>query len=359
MTTLPSTRRDPTAPSGPTCADPFRPGGPRRSWASSSTGAPTPSPPGPSRAAPWARCPSRTGSGTTRTPSGTATRSGSPAARRPSTTGRSTGMRRTTTSSTPGPPNGSTRPRGPSCSPRPAPATSSPPRSTTTASRCGTPRAPAPATPCTADPAGTWSGRSRTRSGRSGCGSGSTTPAGWTGPISNFPPHQTSAEVHDLRPVDAAYNAYALLHVRDLIERYDPADPVERHRLARRRQAHRRLVVARALHRLLRRPPRRGGERPLGRHALGLPDHRVLRGHRAGVRGPVGELPRDRLLVRLQPGRGNRPAADRPPAGPAARRPRVPGRAPAAQRRTDRRRGDSGRPAGVAARTRPLDLRPR
>ena len=74
---------------------------------------------------------------------------------------------------------------------------------------------------------------------------------------------------------------------------------------------------------------------------------------------PVGELPRDRLLLRLQPGRGNRPAADRSPAGPPARRPGVPGRAPAAQRRTDRRGRDSGRPAGVAARTRPLDFRPR
>ena len=41
--------------------------------------------------------------------------------------------------------------------------------------------------------------------------------------ISTFPPHQTFAEVHDLRPVDPAYNAYALLHVRDLIERHDPA----------------------------------------------------------------------------------------------------------------------------------------
>ena len=73
--------------SGPTCAGRFRTGGPRPSWASSSTGAPTRSRPGPSRAAPWARWPSRTGSGTTRTPSGTATRSGSPAAQRPSTTG--------------------------------------------------------------------------------------------------------------------------------------------------------------------------------------------------------------------------------------------------------------------------------
>jgi alpha-L-fucosidase len=40
--------------------------------------------------------------------------------------------------------------------------------------------------------------------------------------ISNFPPHASGAEVSSLRPNDAAYNCYALLHVRDLITRYDP-----------------------------------------------------------------------------------------------------------------------------------------
>lgn len=40
--------------------------------------------------------------------------------------------------------------------------------------------------------------------------------------ISNFPPHTSGAEVSSLRPNDAAYNCYALLHVRDLISRYDP-----------------------------------------------------------------------------------------------------------------------------------------
>ncbi|HET9872224.1 MAG TPA: alpha-L-fucosidase [Propionibacteriaceae bacterium] len=40
--------------------------------------------------------------------------------------------------------------------------------------------------------------------------------------ISNFPPHTSGAEVGSLRPNDAAYNCYALLHVHDLISRYDP-----------------------------------------------------------------------------------------------------------------------------------------
>ena len=40
--------------------------------------------------------------------------------------------------------------------------------------------------------------------------------------ISSFGPHTTMAEVESLRPVDAAYNCYALLHVRDLVERYAP-----------------------------------------------------------------------------------------------------------------------------------------
>lgn len=40
--------------------------------------------------------------------------------------------------------------------------------------------------------------------------------------ISDFPPHTSGAEVSSLRPNDAAYNAYALLHVRDLVQRYAP-----------------------------------------------------------------------------------------------------------------------------------------
>ena len=40
--------------------------------------------------------------------------------------------------------------------------------------------------------------------------------------ISSFPPHTTGAEVSGLRPNDAAYNCYALLHVRDLMARYSP-----------------------------------------------------------------------------------------------------------------------------------------
>src|SRR5829696_196733 len=40
--------------------------------------------------------------------------------------------------------------------------------------------------------------------------------------ITNLPPHTTSAEVRSLRPVDAAYNTYAYLHVTDLVRRYAP-----------------------------------------------------------------------------------------------------------------------------------------
>ncbi|WP_375425414.1 alpha-L-fucosidase [uncultured Friedmanniella sp.] len=40
--------------------------------------------------------------------------------------------------------------------------------------------------------------------------------------VSSFGPHTTGAEVSGLRPNDAAYNAYALLHVRDLMQRYSP-----------------------------------------------------------------------------------------------------------------------------------------
>jgi alpha-L-fucosidase len=40
--------------------------------------------------------------------------------------------------------------------------------------------------------------------------------------ITNLPPHTVSAEVRGLRPVDAAYNTYAYLHVEDLVRRYAP-----------------------------------------------------------------------------------------------------------------------------------------
>jgi alpha-L-fucosidase len=40
--------------------------------------------------------------------------------------------------------------------------------------------------------------------------------------VTTYPPHTTHAEVHTLRPNDAAYNMYAIAHVRDLIDRYRP-----------------------------------------------------------------------------------------------------------------------------------------
>lgn len=40
--------------------------------------------------------------------------------------------------------------------------------------------------------------------------------------ITDLPPLVTGEQVHTVRPRDAAYNAYALLHVRDLVARYSP-----------------------------------------------------------------------------------------------------------------------------------------
>ena len=41
--------------------------------------------------------------------------------------------------------------------------------------------------------------------------------------VSSFPPHDGAQGLGSQRPVDAAYNAYAMLHVRDLIARYAPS----------------------------------------------------------------------------------------------------------------------------------------
>jgi alpha-L-fucosidase len=40
--------------------------------------------------------------------------------------------------------------------------------------------------------------------------------------VTDLPPHTRGAEVRGLRPVDAAYNTYAFLHVQDLVRRYAP-----------------------------------------------------------------------------------------------------------------------------------------
>ena len=40
--------------------------------------------------------------------------------------------------------------------------------------------------------------------------------------ITNLPPITMPADLRALRPVDAAYNTYAYLHVQDLITRYAP-----------------------------------------------------------------------------------------------------------------------------------------
>jgi len=41
--------------------------------------------------------------------------------------------------------------------------------------------------------------------------------------VTRFGPHTSSAEVHELRPTDAAYNGYAFRHVADLVRRYSPS----------------------------------------------------------------------------------------------------------------------------------------
>ena len=121
----------------------------------------------------------------------------------------------------PGPPKRFDPTAGPSLFAAAAPAKSSPPRNTTTASlsgRTGTgDRTPSPRTP-------RYLIQEIADAVRAvGVRFGVYYSGGLDWSVSNFAPHQTFAEVHDLRPVDPAYNAYALLHVRDLIERYDPA----------------------------------------------------------------------------------------------------------------------------------------
>ena len=160
----------------------------------------------------------QTGSATTRTPSGTSTRSASTAARPAPTSRRPTAGPPTTTSSTPGRPRIRRR-RLVRCSPAPARATSSRPPSTTTASRCGTRRAPARATP-SPGPAARPGRRVAEATRGTACASASTTRAVSTGASrtcrpSTPRPSRRAAARRGLR-------AYAYGHVRDLIDRYRP-----------------------------------------------------------------------------------------------------------------------------------------
>ena len=61
--------------------------------------------------------------------------------------------------------------------------------------------------------------------------------------ITNLPPITSAADLHTLRPTDAAYNAYAYLHVRRPDHPLRAGRAVERHRLAGRRQAERPLLA--------------------------------------------------------------------------------------------------------------------
>ena len=162
---------------------------------------------------------------------------------------------------------------GRACSPGPAPATSSRPPSTTTASPSGTRPAPAPATPWHRGPHRDLVGDLADAVRTAGLRFGVYYSGGLDWHVSDFPPLDSGDAVGDAsRPKDAAYAAYAYLHVQDLIERYAPdvlwndiewPDAGKHNSLA---------GPLRAVRALLRRRSRGRRQRPLGRHPLRLPD---------------------------------------------------------------------------------------
>ncbi|VWQ27946.1 hypothetical protein BIFLH665_01044, partial [Bifidobacterium longum subsp. infantis] len=89
---------------------------------------------------------------------------------------------------------------------------------------------------------------------------------------------------------------------------------------------------------LLRRGAGWCGQRPLGPDPLGLPHRRIRTGQGAHGQGHVGDDPRHRLLLRLQPDGGRRLLHDRSGGGEVARRRGLHGRQPAARHRPRRRR---------------------
>ena len=83
-------------------------------------------------------------------------------------------------------------------------------------------------------------------------------------PIDAIPGLDIFGPARTIRPRDAAYAAYAYLHVRDLIDRYKPDLIWRRYRVAGRRQAWRLARPLRALPALLRHDSRGRGQRPVG-----------------------------------------------------------------------------------------------
>ena len=252
---------------------------------------------------------------------------------------------RTTTSSTPGPRERSTRRRGPAVR-RGRRQLRHPDHEAPRRRRAvGRTRHRRLATPSHRGPRRDLVGEIADAVRAAGCGSGCTTPAGWTGRVTDFRPHHEPCRRR--RPAAGGSpptTRTRLLHVRDLIDRYDPMCPVERHRLARRRAS---ATGAWSLHELFTdyyagRPDGMVNDRWGDTH-WDFRTSEYSAGSEQRVRGSGRTAAGSASPSATTRSRTSRPAADRPPAGPAARRRRVPRRAPAAQRRTDRRRGDSGR----------------
>ena len=164
-----------------------------------------------------------------------------------------------------------------------------------------------------------------------------------------LPDHDIFTSVRDPRhrPVDAAYAAYAYVHFAGPDRPLPAQRAVERHRMARRRKALRVAGADGTVPVLLRGGTGRPGERPVGRrHSLRFPHQRVPGPPGEGAGRELGELPRDRDVVRLQPHR--RRAASAQP-GQVVHAPDgcgVTRRESSAERRAHSQRGH---PAGAAS----------
>ena len=173
--------------------------------------------------------------------------------------------------------------------------------------------------------------------------------------ITDLPPITSHRDVLTLRPSDAAYNVYAELHVRDLIEHYQPDvlwNDINWPDAGKR-------TGAWSLHELLAdfyagNPDGVVNDRWGETHwDFRTTEYEAFSENES--ESAWENCPRDRLLLRLQPGRGRAADPERPAAGLPPDRCRVRRRAATAQRRPDRRRRDTRHPAGLAPLTRPLD----
>ena len=254
------------------------------------------------RSAPY---PTTSGSRTTPTPSGTRTRSASRDRRRPRTTPASTVVRPTSRSSTTGGPRHTTPSTGHDCSARSAPTTSSPRRSTTTASRCGMLRARATSRPSPAAHAVTSSARSPRPCAAEGLRFGVYYSGGLDWAFTDLPA-LTSSRRRGCGPPDRRRLQRLRARPRRRPHRALPARPhLERHRLARCGKGARRRTRSRRCSR------HTGRVVPDGivndRWGADVWDYRTSEYDHdtdARIRARVGALPRPRVLLRLQPGRG-------------------------------------------------------